>query len=643
MNFFEQQAKVRGRSRGLVLLFALAVLGIVAAVDMVVLTAYGYASHGRYGQGLPVQTVVAWTSLAVLGFIALCSLYRIAALSSGGGSSVAQELGATLVSPDTADARHRKLRNVVEEIAIASGVSVPQIFVLEQETGINAFASGFSPSDAAVTVTRGALDKLTRDELQGVIGHEFSHIVNGDMRLNIRLMGLLFGILALGVVAGKVLQAAPRGGGDRKGGGAIFVVALGVMVVGYIGVFFGRLIKAGVSRQREYLADASAVQFTRQSAGIAGALKKLAGVDEGSRLHDAHGEEVAHMLFGDGIGYSALFATHPPVLKRIKALEPQFDPRQIEAASGRWNAADYVPEDEERPLMADLAGGAAGAGRQAAALAAAPVTAAVGRPQSAHYDCAAQLRQALPAPLLAAAHGLDSAVELIYALLLDAVPAVREQQLGLLEKNFGIAVRQATAALGAQLAELPPAHRLPLAAICMPSLRRHPREELIRLMMTVSVLVHADGNSGVFEYCLARLLRMHIAEVLRPGRSAPVGRRKLYDCEADVQTLLSVVAEFGQDDAETARRAFLAGLQRVPLREALTYQPPADWAKALERALNSLDQMEPPAKEMLLEALSATIAADGKVTVEEAELLRTVCASLHCPLPPVLPDPAAAA
>ncbi|MBL6752448.1 MAG: M48 family metallopeptidase, partial [Nevskia sp.] len=455
MNFFEQQAKVRSRSRGLVLLFGMAVLGIIAAVDLVVVTAFGYAGHGRYGQPVPVQTIVLWTSAAVAGFIALCSLYRIASLSSGGGSAVAQELGATLVSPDTNDARHRKLRNVVEEIAIASGVPVPQIFVLEQETGINAFASGFSPSDAAVTVTRGALDKLNRDELQGVIGHEFSHIVNGDMRLNIRLMGLLFGILALGIVAGKVLRNAPRGD-DRKGGGAIMLVALGVMIIGYIGVFFGRLIKASVSRQREYLADASAVQFTRQSSGIAGALKKLAGLDQGSKLHDAHGEEVAHMLFGDGIGYSALFATHPPLLDRIRALEPQFNPRDIELPSQRWNQDDYVPEDEERPLMADLAGRAAPAAAGAAAAPAAAgaavgaqsLTAAVGRPQSAHFDCAAQLRQSIPAPLLAAAHGQDSSVELIYALLLDAVPDVREKQLALLEKNFGAALRQAVTALG---------------------------------------------------------------------------------------------------------------------------------------------------------------------------------------------------
>ncbi|MDE0855928.1 MAG: M48 family metallopeptidase, partial [Nevskia sp.] len=355
MDFFQQQAKVRSHSRWLLLLFLLAVAGIVGAIDAVVLAALGFSRHDPRLPQLALAPILIGTSLAVLAVIALSTLYRIARLSSG-GATVARELGATLVPPDTTDAGQRRLRNVVEEIAIASGVPVPQIFILEQEHGINAFAAGYTAADAAVTVTRGALEKLSRDELQGVVAHEFSHILNGDMRLNIRLMGLLFGILVLGIVGGKVLQYGP---GDRKGGGAIMAVALGLFIIGYIGVFFGRLIKAGVSRQREYLADASAVQFTRQAAGIAGALKKVAGVSEGSRLRNTHGEEVAHMLFGDGVGYSALFATHPPLLKRIQTLDPEFNPLRLAQMSQAWNEPDYAPQDESHPVMADFAAGAA--------------------------------------------------------------------------------------------------------------------------------------------------------------------------------------------------------------------------------------------------------------------------------------------
>ncbi|MFI4979519.1 MAG: M48 family metallopeptidase, partial [Nevskiales bacterium] len=437
MDFFQQQAKVRSHSRGLLLLFLLAVLGIVGAIDLVVLAALGFSHHSPQAQPLAVLPILTGTSLAVLAVIALSTLYRIAALS-GGGATVAKELGATLVSPDTHDPAQRRLRNVVEEIAIASGVAVPQIFLLEQESGINAFAAGYSPSDAVVTVTRGALDKLSRDELQGVIAHEFSHILNGDMRLNIRLMGLLFGILVLGIIGGKVLQYGPS---DRKGGGAILAIALGLFAIGYIGVFFGRLIKAGVSRQREYLADASAVQFTRQTEGIAGALKKVAGIAGGSKLNNTHGEEVAHMLFGDGIGYSALFATHPPLLKRIKTLDPNFNPLQLAELGKTWNEPDYAPEDEERPLLSDFAGGGPGPAPAArvsagAAMAPAALIASVAQPQAAHYDCAAALRQALPPDLLAAAHDSERAIDLVFALLLEPTAGpVQAAQLQAIDKD----------------------------------------------------------------------------------------------------------------------------------------------------------------------------------------------------------------
>jgi Zn-dependent protease with chaperone function len=213
-------------------------------------------------------------------------------------------------------------------------VPVPQIFVLENEAGINAFASGFAPADAAVTVTRGALDKLTRDELQGVIGHEFSHLLNGDMRLNIRLMGVVFGIVVVATIGRKIAEGAGRARSRDSGGVALFGVAL--LVVGYLGVVCARLIKASISRQREFLADASAVQFTRQTDGIAGALKKIGGLAEGSKLAASGTEEIAHMLFGDGVGYSALFATHPPLTERIKRLDPSFDKSEFAAIAASF-------------------------------------------------------------------------------------------------------------------------------------------------------------------------------------------------------------------------------------------------------------------------------------------------------------------
>jgi Zn-dependent protease with chaperone function len=327
MNFFERQAQARRVSTRLVILFALAVTAMVLAVDFAVVTAVGYSPG-----------VVAFATLATLAVIGLGSLFRIASLR-GGGEPVALQMGGVPVPEDTRDANLRRLRNVVEEIAIASGVPVPKVYVLEHEAGINAFAAGYSPSDAVVAVTRGALERLNRDELQGVIAHEFSHILNGDMRLNIRLIGLLFGIMMLALIGRKVLTYG-RLGRDSRGAAAVLVAALVAILIGYVGLFFGRMIKAGVSRTRERLADASAVQFTRQTAGLAGALKKIGGLHEGSRLAErADAEEVSHMLFGDGVGFSGLFATHPDIVERIQALEPGFRPEQLEALSRQWRVA----------------------------------------------------------------------------------------------------------------------------------------------------------------------------------------------------------------------------------------------------------------------------------------------------------------
>ena len=232
-------------------------------------------------------------------------------------------LGGRLVNPAQPDPDERKLLNVVEEMAIASGIPVPQVYVLPEEKGINAFAAGHSTSDAVVAVTQGALRLLTRDELQGVIGHEFSHILNGDMRLNLRLMGLIFGILCLAVI-GRVLLHVRGGGKDKN---PLPLLGLVLVLMGWVGVFFGRLIQAAVSRQREFLADASAVQFTRNPAGLAGALKKIGGLSYGSKLKNAHAGEASHMFFGNGMGGSflGLMETHPPLAERILALEPDFD------------------------------------------------------------------------------------------------------------------------------------------------------------------------------------------------------------------------------------------------------------------------------------------------------------------------------
>ncbi|MFT3763499.1 MAG: M48 family metallopeptidase [Pseudoxanthomonas sp.] len=637
MNFFEHQAAARRNSTRMVVLFALAVAGIVIAVDLGVLLLFGLQAESAGG----AAALVAFSTLATLAVIGLGSLYRIASLR-GGGEAVALEMGGTPVPEDVTDFNLRRLRNVVEEIAIASGVPMPKLYVLEREAGINAFAAGYAPADAAVAVTRGALDRLNRDELQGVIAHEFSHILNGDMRLSIRLMGVLFGIMMLSIIGERVLVYG-RGGRGRNGG-AVLGLALVALVVGSIGLFFGRLIKAGVSRQRESLADASAVQFTRQTAGLAGALKKIAGLNEGSQLNDkGKAEEVSHMLFGEGFAMSKWFATHPPLAERIRTLEPSFDAAQLQRLSLQWL------KTPPNGLEEDLALGLAGA-RQGDALppplppAAEPLTvtppmvvAQVAAPAADDYRRAGSMAAALDADLRALASQRDSAMPLLLGLLLDDRPDIAARQHSEIAARLGPSIAAQAAALREQrLRALHPMLRLPLASLAFPALRLRPRPEIDAFIDTVQATVDADGRVSLFEYCLGRLLQTHLRESLDPARHARFGRRKLSDAKNELATLLAVVAQAGNEQASAAQRAYLAGLQRALPSTHIPYAPPAEGVRALDGVWGALDALDPLAKQLAVEAIVATVGHDNRVAVAEAELLRTICGVLHCPLPAML-------
>jgi Zn-dependent protease with chaperone function len=633
MNFFEHQAAARRHSFRLVLLFALAVAGIVLAVDAAVWLVFANADDPVPGE---TAVMLVFTTLVTLGIIGLGSLYRVATLR-GGGESIALQMGGVAVPEQGNDFHLRRLRNVVEEIAIASGVPMPRLYVLEHESAINAFAAGYSPSDAVVAVTRGALERLNRDELQGVIAHEFSHILNGDMRLNIRLIGVLFGILMLAIIGRKVLEL---GRGRDRNAGAILVAALIAMVVGYIGLFFGRLIKAGVSRSRERLADASAVQFTRQTSGLAGALKKIGGVDEGSKLnHRGDAEEISHMLFGDGVGLRSWFATHPPLVERIRALEPGFSDEQLIRLRLQWHS--NPPSGLEEDAQLGFTDGAMPPPLPAAtalqAVTPAAVAAQVAQPGVDDYHRADAIAAYIPADLRALATQRESVVPFLLGLLFDAQPTVADKQADEVSARLGKTVALEALRLHQQcLAALHPALRLPLASLAFPVLRLRPRPELDLFLDTVNAMVYTDGMVSLFEYCLARLLTVHVRESLDPSRYARFGRRKLSDVRGEVATLLAVVARFGNTDADAARKAYLAGMQCVMPEQALPYAPRPDGVLALDDAWMPLDALEPLAKEMLVEAITATIGHDRRVSTAEAELLRTICGTLHCPLPPML-------
>ncbi|MEN5116111.1 M48 family metallopeptidase [Luteimonas sp. TWI662] len=625
MNFFERQARARRQSTRLVVLLSLAVIAIVAIVDAAVWWLLG-----------PHVVALAWATALTAGTIALGSLYRIATLR-GGGDRVARQLGGIPVAEDTRDLHLQRLRNVVEEMAIASGVPVPRIYVLEHEPGINAFAAGYTASDAVVAVTRGTLDRLNRDELQGVVAHEFSHILNGDMRLNVRLMGVLFGILMLGVAGRKVLVHG------RHARISLFAALLGLaavaIIVGSVGTLFARMIKAGVSRSREELADASAVQFTRQTAGLAGALKKIAGMTDGSRLqHRGAAEEVSHMLFGDGLGLRGLFATHPPLLQRIQALEPGFDAAQLTRLQVQWwqSPPDGLGEDAALGLLPAVQALPQAGGSMA--LDPRTVSAQVAQPHQDDYARAHALVSAIDGGLRAVALHRDSAMPLLLGLLLDDDAGVRGLQHEAIASRLGQASAiEADHLRQSHLRTLHPMLRLPLAALAFPVLRRQTRSTLAAFLDTVHAVVHVDDHVSLFEYCLGRLLNARVRDALAPARHVRFGRRRPGNVKHEFATLLAVVAQAGHpDDPAAARRAYLAGMQRVLPRDHLPYAPPIAGVQALDAVWAPLDALDPLAKQVMVEAITAAASHDGRIRVAESELLRTICGVLHCPLPAAL-------
>ena len=634
MDFFAQQAHVRRSTRFLVLLFVLAVLLIVAATDVVVvMTWFIWGHHHRLSPSVWVIS-----SIVVVGFIALCSMYRIQSLS-GGGQSVAESVGAVPVSPDTNDPQLRQLRNVIEEVAIASGLPVPDIYLMQDEHGINAFAAGYSPSDAAICVTQGCIDQLSRDELQGVIAHEFSHVLNGDMRLNIRLMGLLFGIMVLAIIGRQMMWV----GGGRSGrlsgdDGRQGLIALALLGIGYTGFFFGRLIQAGVARSRESLADASAVQFTRQTAGIAGALKKIAVLDEGSALQAGNRHEVAHMLFGEADDtYDAWYATHPPLRERIRILEPGFQNEElVQLAQSLRNASvarEAVSADTSGPPMSAASGAALL--QQASATGTPAASAQPSQAGAGSFEHAAALPQSIPATLTNATQQPESALPLVLALAMSAHDDLRAQQRRTIANAFGDDLQYAVTSLAGQIEALSPVVRMPLVALSFPALKQLPQGRQQTLLTTLEALVGMDSKVDLDEYCLARLLRVQLLEAMRPRRAPVDGQKKLPACRDSVMLVCAVVAAHGSTDDAAARRAWLLAMDQAFPGQAPTWQTPSlDWQQPFERALDDLDGLMPAAKEIVILSLLRAIRADGVIKAAETELLRVICASLHCPLPP---------
>ena len=639
-------------------MYALAVGGVILAVDLVLggLFAWNY----EWPQAGPELTlamrlrvvpasVYLWGAIGTGCVILAVSAWQMMRLASG-GKAVAEMVGARRIVSDTRDPLERRLINVVEEMSIASGVRVPAVYVMDGEAGINAFAAGYDISDSIVAVTRGTLETLNRDELQGVIGHEFSHILNGDMRLNIRMIGVLAGIVFIGSIGDFLMRSQRGSDNDNKAAVPIFIAGLALLLIGYIGLFFARLIKAAASRQREFLADASSVQFTRNPDGIAGALDQIELAPAGALIANRHAEDVSHMFFGQAITVklSGLFDTHPPVEERIAQVNPRF--QRADYRKSRASAVAEVPDGSSRKSISQPAAASVlAAGRRGADLgadwgrSAGDSAKLVGSMDGGKVDYAARLLAALPGDLRDRLRNADGARAALVALLFAPKDDVMQVQLDALKAKGLAPLAEQARAVAPLTRGLGEAFHLSVIDLALPALKAAPEAARQELIAALEAVVNADRRVSLHEFVILTMVRNQLAP---KGKAAASGSRRIADLQFDAVVVLSLVVHAGTrrdatgPRAEALQAAMRAGTGEMGLAEA----PPAA-TLTLEHAsaaLESLRHLAPMQKAILVKGLFAAVIADGTVRVVEAELMRLVGAVLDCPLPPLLEnvDPA---
>ena len=639
MDFFQSQDHARKQTGRLVMFFLLAVISLVVLTNLLAMFVFGFA-EAQTANGSGVMLRFDWQMFfaigaLVLSVVVLASLYKMSSLRSG-GEAVAEMLGGVRIDADGNDLDEQKILNAVEEMAIASGTPVPPVYVLNEE-GINAFAAGYKPADAVIGVTRGCIQQLSRSELQGVIAHEFSHILNGDMRLNIRLIGVLHGILVIGLIGYFLLRPAAysrigaRSRNNNSGG--IMALALGLVVIGYAGTFFGNLIKAAVSRQREYLADASAVQFTRDNMGIANALKRIGANAAGSQIENPAGAEISHAFFAQGVSsfFSSLFATHPPLDIRIKKLDASWegDFHIVDRAEAQAESQAKSQEENARSTSQatdQFMGSLATAGI---------MLNQVGRPNAETLLHAQALLQNIPAHLRSEIAQPYGARGVIYLLLLNTENEVRQAQLKYLQAESDDGVYEVLLQLMQTTESVEDEHRLPLIDMAMPALRQLSLPQYERFKKNIQFLVEIDKKVSVFEWSLQKILFNNLQAVFVKTAASRAIYSSFKPLVKECSLLLSILIYVGKDAgmdknklmAETKQELGDVDVQLLPVTDI--------GLPALNDALDKLNQLKPLLKPALLKACVMCIVADGEFTAVEAELFRAVANTLDCPMPPI--------
>jgi Zn-dependent protease with chaperone function len=622
MNFFEHQDRARQNTQQLIGLFSLSIAVMIMAIYIAALFLFRMAPRVWWHPGL-FLCVAGMTIIA----IAVGSLYKIACLREG-GSVIAQELGGRLLLPEFADEQGQQLLNIVEEMAIASGISVPEVYLLERETSINAFAAGFTPNDAVIGVTRGTLQHLSRDELQGVIGHEFSHILNGDMRLNLRLVGLLHGILFI-YITGELLWRI-RGTSRQDKGLPLWAFGLALMAIGGIGLLCGRLIKAAVSRQREFLADASAVQFTRNPNGLNGVFQKLQQMD--SRLISPGAEAASHMFFGNALNpsfWDNMFSTHPPLAERIRRVGG-LNVSNLAAMPSR----NQISPSQESLTMGFAGGSSATPGH---------VVNQVGSVTPEHFAHAQALLSQLPESLRLGAREQESAMAIAFALALDTENIeIQKRQIAWLREVQPAELVDKTLELSSEISQLDPKIRLPLVDLAIPVLRQNSAKECQRLCKCVHGLVVATGSLSLWHFVLQLIFWHRLQPSINPTSATTVEFTSIEQIWPDSLLVLSVIARVGQSQpnasTEDIAYAFRSGVFRLPkaAEQEKPDTPPSCNFTELKKSIERLRLASPKLKQAIVDACAHTVLLDNKVTQSEADLLRAIAMTLDCPIPPFL-------
>ncbi|MFW1516479.1 M48 family metallopeptidase [Vibrio parahaemolyticus] len=613
MDFFHHQDTARQRTGLLVMLFTLAVLAITGLVSVMSIGIYFYFT----GEPFTTQSIISYCLLSFVGVllvVSISSFIRLSELNANGGRGVAESIGGKLISTDTSNAKHRQLLNVVEEMSIASGIPVPPVYVMTEEHGINAFAAGMSIDDAVIGVTQGALDAFSRDELQGVIAHEFSHILNGDMRLNTRLIGALFGITCIAHFGHLILDNSnstrhvSRSSSDsNKGFAVIILIAIVCLVLGWLGTLFGNMIKAAISRQREFLADASAVQFTRNDQGIAGALKKIGSNVQGSTLNTKASDEMSHMMFGQSklSGFSGLFATHPPLDERIRRIEPNWD-----GIYAQHSHAQSTAFDNEQ-----VSGFAVGGGSPASQSAS---------PSEQLSETGQQLISQLPPELVDIAREPYSARFIAFALIFDGSDIQRE-----MIKSYVPLASQSTLLPWLDY-DLPLHLRFPLLELALPALKSLSEAQKISLCKVLRELSETDNQYSLAEWCVINLLEKQLLASFGFIKQ----HKTLKQLEESVFWLLRELAWVSHSQADKAQRAYHCALAHLGFPEVKLEPANSNWHLS-RAALELLLQLKPKDRRMFVKACRLAIESDGEITVAEGEIYRVIACFLEVPEPPL--------